>query len=61
MLLPLGSKTRAENTVSLGDKGKGSYFVNLKETAPADWTGRIIVTYMIKDAGNGATAKFMLR
>ncbi|MGN1100323.1 MAG: hypothetical protein ACI4S9_08235 [Christensenellales bacterium] len=61
MLLPLGSKTRAENTVSLGDKGEGSYFVNLKETAPADWTGRIIVTYMIKDAGNGATAKFMLR
>ena len=56
---PLGSKTAASEVVSMGNLC-GEYEIGFAD-APADWDGRIAISYLIKDAGKGATAKFILR
>lgn len=60
LVTPFGSKKQADYIVNMGGKN-GSYEINLKKNAPSDWTGRIILTYQIQDAGEGATAKFIIR
>lgn len=59
LVTPFGSKSVAKGVVSMGGMN-GQYEIFFAD-APADWDGRIAVTYMIKDAGAGATAKFILR
>ena len=59
LVTPFGSKSAAKGVVSMGGMN-GQYEISFAD-APADWDGRIAVTYMIKDAGAGATAKFILR
>lgn len=59
LVTPFGSKSVAKGVVSMGGMN-GQYEISFAD-APADWDGRIAVTYMIKDAGAGATAKFILR
>ncbi len=56
---PFGSKSAASEVVSMGGLN-GKYTLNFTD-APADWDGRIVVTYMIQDAGRGATTKFIVR
>lgn len=60
MVLPFGTKASATEVKSLGAIGSGSCNINLTEIAPVGWTGRIIVSYLIQDAGTGATAQFKL-
>ena len=59
LVTPFGSKTEAKSVVSMGDLS-GQYNISFAD-APADWDGRIVITYMIKDAGAGATTKFIIR
>lgn len=60
LVTPFGSEKQADYIVSMGGEN-GKYVINLKDNAPADWTGRVILTYQIQDAGMGATAKFIVR
>ncbi len=59
--VPFGSGGAVSKKVSLGLPGKGSVPIRLRDHAPADWTGRVQITYIVKDAGNGACAKFLIR
>lgn len=59
LITPFGSKTAASEVVSMGDLS-GTYDISFAD-APANWDGRIMLTYMIKDAGEGATTKFIIR
>ena len=60
LLLPFGSAAAATDTESFGARGKGIKTVGLKSLAPAGWTGRLAVSYLIADAGAGATAQYQL-
>lgn len=60
LLLPFGSAAAATDTESFGARGKGIKTVGLKSLAPAGWTGRLAVSYLIADAGASATAQFQL-
>ncbi len=57
--LPFGNKglSTSQKTLTGAD---GTETIVLSEFAPADWTGRIAVSYVIANAGNGATASFKL-
>lgn len=48
----------ASSVVSMGTDG--SYTLDFTDQ-PSDWNGRIRLTYLIQDAGKGATAKFIVR
>lgn len=52
------SHDAAADVVSMGTDG--NYALTFAD-APADWNGRIRLTYLILDAGKGATAKFIVR
>ncbi len=52
------SHSAASEVVSMGTDG--SYSLDFSD-APAGWNGRIRLTYLIQDAGVGATAKFIVR
>lgn len=59
--IPFGTRMEAVKQINIGAAGKGKVCVNLAENAPADWTGKVQITYLIKDAGTGACAKFLIR
>ena len=40
---------------------KGTYSFALAENAPEAWDGIVEISYLIKDAGVGVTAKFTVR
>ncbi len=59
ILIPWG-KAVSDETFSLGTLGSGNVKVNLANDSPVGWTGRIQVSYLISDCGEGATANFSL-
>lgn len=61
LMLPFGARTMSDEIVSMGDTLKGSYDIVLKQNAPSGWNGRVMLSYIIKDAGIGATAKFIIK
>lgn len=58
LILPFGAKSEANEIVVMDGSGKQT--VNLKAMAPSGWNGIIQITYLIKDAGYGATEKFTI-
>lgn len=60
MNVPFGTEHAADIKLSLGCDKKGEYTFALAENAPEDWNGIVEISYLIKDAGNGATAKFTI-
>lgn len=61
VMLPFGAKTAADETLTMGGAESGTFIFELKKNAPNGWNGRISVSFVMKDAGSGATAKFILR
>jgi hypothetical protein len=59
MLLPFGTSA-ASMAVSMGDALAGTQEIALIENAPAEWDGRIMVSYLCQDAGKNTTAKFII-
>ena len=58
--LPFGSKKLSTSSETLGASGSGSVTIGLRGLAPEGWTGRLVVSYLIQNAGAGAIAKFSL-
>ena len=58
--LPFGTGRMAEEILSPGFERKGKISVRLTDKAPADWSGEIALTFLMKDAGRGATVKYMV-
>ena len=61
LALPFGAKAMSGSHSVLGNPGRGSAQLNLSGAAPSDWTGRIVVSYLIQNAGSDATARLSLR
>ena len=59
LILPFGTKANANEIVAV-EGLEGSFRVDLAAKAPADWNGIVSITYLIKDAGLGATEKFTI-
>ncbi len=59
--LPLGGRSAAEKIVSMGNGMSGTYRLDLAAWAPEGWNGRICCTFLIGNAGRGATTVFTLR
>lgn len=61
LIAPFGTEKAADKILSLGGGNKGTYSFALAENAPEAWDGIVEISYLIKDAGVGATAKFTVR
>lgn len=59
--LPLGGRSEAAKTVSMGNGLSGTYTIKLSDYAPTGWNGRVACTFTIRDAGYGATSVFTVR
>lgn len=60
MELPFGKGGAADTAASLGTAASGTFDIALSDGAPDGWDGRIMVSYLCKDAGETATAKFII-
>ncbi len=58
--LPFGTRRPADETIGLTTDKKGIVRVKLKDKAPVDWSGEIALTFLMKDAGKGATVKYKI-
>ena len=58
--MPFGTGELAMEKLSFRSERKGKFTLNLLNKAPADWTGEVVITFMMKDAGCGATVKYTL-
>lgn len=56
--VPFGTEKAPNETISMGSSLNGSYSFALKQNAPKDWDGMVEISYLIKNAGAGTTAKF---
>ena len=61
LIAPFGTEKAADITVPLGSGNTGTFTFALQENAPENWDGIAEISYLIKDAGAGATAKFTVR
>ena len=59
--LPFFNGADAGDKVSLGYRLKDKRYVDVAEGAPTDWNGTVRISFVMKDCGSGATAKFMIR
>lgn len=57
--IPFGTKKAADKVINLLYE-KGKLDINLLDQAPADWTGRVDITYLVSDAGKTATSKYII-
>ena len=60
MTVPFGTEKAADECLPMGDGASGTYIFELKKNAPEDWDGMVEVSYLIRNAGKGATAKFFI-
>ncbi len=60
IVLPFGAKDVATNQVVFGETNEKTAQIALTEYAPNGWTGRITISYVMANAGAGATAKMIL-
>lgn len=58
--IPFGTRVAADKVYNL-QYNSGHMDINLMNEAPADWSGRVMITYLVSDAGVGATGKFILQ
>jgi len=60
MSVPFGTEEAAGKCLSMGDALSGSYNFDLKQYAPEGWDGTVEISYLIRNAGAGAAAKFLI-
>ena len=58
--LPFGTEKKSSSVISLGSLDSGTVNIDLKQVAPDGWTGQMVVSYLIQNAGPEAVAKFVL-
>lgn len=58
VLTPFATRAYASDTVTIS--ANGTTQIDLAEKAPSGWTGRVAISFIIKDAGSGMTAKFII-
>lgn len=59
VLMPFGGKKNADEIIPIIANGETN--IDLATKAPSGWTGRICISFIIKDAGVASTAKFSIR
>ena len=57
--MPWGTKRQADQAVAVANVA--SFEIRPKEYAPADWSGRAQVTFILQNSGPGTRAKFTVR
>jgi len=58
-MMPWGTKKQADKIIAVNDIS--GFRIGLKENAPAGWTGKAHITYIMQNTGVGTRAKIMLR
>jgi hypothetical protein len=58
-MMPWGTKKQADKVITVNDLS--NFKLTLKENAPAGWTGKAHITYIMQNAGQGNRAKITLR
>ncbi len=58
-ILPFAGKSLSNEQIKI-DNLNGECVVELTKNAPADWNGIVQISFVIKDAGYGATEKFVI-
>ena len=58
MLAPFGTGRVAEQSLLFDDSNKCT--LDLKQYAPKNWDGVVEISYLIRNAGAGSTAKFFV-
>jgi hypothetical protein len=58
-LMPWGTKKQADKLIAVNDLS--GFRISLKENAPAGWTGKAHITYIMQNTGVATRAKITLR
>lgn len=59
-VVPFGTKKEAEEKIGFKLSDSGEIVIKLADKAPADWSGEIALSFLMKDAGKGATVKYSI-